>query len=159
MAKMLVGYYSRTRHTERMAEAVVEGAREVEGVEVETRPVSAISARDLLGYDAVALGSPTYYGMMAAEVKQLIDESVAFHGQLEGKVGGAFASSANVGGGNETTILGILQAMLIHGMVIQGSPTGDHYGPVAVGDVDDRATQECRKLGRALAELAVRLHG
>jgi len=159
MAKMLIGYYSRTKHTEHMAEAVAEGARRVAGVAVDTRRVSDISAGDLLGYDAIVLGSPTYYGTMAAEIKQLLDESVAFHGQLEGKVGGAFSSSANVGGGNETTVLDILKAMLIHGMIVQGSPSGDHYGPVAIGDVDERSGRECRKLGKVVAELAVRLHG
>lgn len=159
MAKMLVCYYSRTKHTEHMAEAVGEGAREVSGAEVEVLPVGNVAARDLLGYDAIAMGSPTYYGTMAAELKQLLDESVAFHGQLEGKVGGAFASSANVGGGNETTVLDILKALLIHGMVIQGTASGDHYGPVAIGDIDERSRTECLKLGKTVAELAVKLHG
>jgi NAD(P)H dehydrogenase (quinone) len=74
-------------------------------------------------------------------------------------VGGAFASSANIAGGNETTILDILNALLIHGMVIQGCPNGDHYGPVAIGDVDDRARASCHAFGKLIAELAVRLHG
>lgn len=76
---------------------------------------------------------------------------------MAGKVGGAFSSSANVGGGNETTILDILKAMLIHGMVIQGSFSGDHYGPVAIGDIDARAREECLNLGRNVATLAARL--
>jgi len=159
MAKMLVCYYSRTKHTEHMAEAVGEGAREVSGAEVEVLPVGNVAARDLLGYDAIAMGSPTYYGTMAAELKQLLDESVAFHGQLEGKVGGAFASSANVGGGNETTVMDILKALLIHGMVVQGRSSGDHYGPVAIGAPDERATSQCADMGRVMAELAVKLHG
>ena len=159
MAKMLVCYYSRTKHTEHMAEAVAEGARTVSGVTVDLKPIGKMEARDLLGYDAIVMGSPTYYGSMAAQVKQLIDESVQFHGQLDGKVGGAFASSANVGGGNETTVLDILKAMLIHGRVVPGSPTGDHYGPVAIGDVDQRSRGECTKLGKLVAQLAARLHG
>jgi len=96
---------------------------------------------------------------MAGELKTLIDESVAFHGQLAGKVGGALTSSANVGGGNETTVLDILKALLIHGMVIQGTASGDHYGPVAIGDIDERSRTECLKLGKTVAELAVKLHG
>jgi NAD(P)H dehydrogenase (quinone) len=159
MPKMLVCYYTRTKHTEHMAEAVVEGARAVAGMQVEVKPVGQVEARDLPGYDAIVMGSPTYYGTMAAEMKQLIDESVKFHGRLNGKVGGAFSSSANIGGGNETTILDILKAMLIHGMVIQGTPTGDHYGPVAIGDVDDRSRTQCVSYGKLVAELAVRLHG
>lgn len=159
MAKMLICYYSRTGHTEHMARAVADGAAGVAGAEAVVKAVADVEARELLDYDAVVLGSPTYYGSMAAELKKLLDESVAFHGQLAGKVGGAFSSSANVGGGNETTVLDILKALLIHGMVIQGSAGGDHYGPVAIGDVDDRSKGECRKLGRAVAELAGRLHG
>lgn len=159
MVKMLICYYSRTQHTQHMAEAVAEGAREVPGVEVDVREVKEVHPKTLIDYQAIIMGSPTYYGSMAAQVKQLIDESVQFHGQLDGKVGGAFASSANVGGGNETTVLDILKAMLIHGMVVQGSPTGDHYGPVAIGDVDQRSRAECDKLGKLVAQLAARLHG
>jgi NAD(P)H dehydrogenase (quinone) len=159
MAKMLIAYYSRTKHTEHMAGAIAEGARQVSGLTVEVRPVAKVQPRDLLDYQAIVIGSPTYYGSMAAEVKKLIDESVAFHGQLAGKVGGAFASSANVAGGNETTILDILNALLIHGMVIQGVHSGDHYGPVAIGDLDDRARGNCLAYGKAVGELAVRLHG
>ncbi|MDP6440051.1 MAG: flavodoxin family protein, partial [Candidatus Brocadiia bacterium] len=61
------------------------------------------------------------------------------------------------GGGNETTILSILGAMLVRGMIIQGYPGGDHYGPVAVGMVDDRAARLCATLGARVAELAARL--
>ena len=78
---------------------------------------------------------------------------------MKGKVGGAFSSSANIGGGNETTILDLLKALLIHGMVVQGMPNGDHYGPVAIGAPDDRAKAQCANFGRAMAELAVKLHG
>lgn len=157
MPKMLIGYYTRTRHTEHMAAAIAEGAKQNGGVEVDVKPVSQIHAKDLLAYDAIILGSPTYYGSMAAELKKLLDDTVAFHGQLAGRVGGAFASSANVGGGNETTILDILNALLIHGMAIQGMHSGDHYGPVAIGDVDDRARKICVTYGKMLAALTLKL--
>ena len=159
MAKMLVCYYSRTKHTQHMAEAVAEAGAAVAGVSVDLKSVDQLAPKDLLDYDAIVMGSPTYYGSMSAELKRLIDESVAFHGELAGKVGGAFSSSANVGGGNETTVLDILKAMLIHGMVVQGSASGDHYGPVAIGEMDQRARQQCANLARSVAELAVRLHG
>ena len=55
--------------------------------------------------------------------------------------------SANVAGGNETTILDILNAMFIHGMIIHGDPQGDHYGAVSVGSPDARATKECLRMG------------
>jgi NAD(P)H dehydrogenase (quinone) len=82
---------------------------------------------------------------------------VNVHGQLEGKVGGAFTSRGNLAGGNETTILSILEVMLIHGMIVKGTSQRDHYGPVALGRPDERAVGECRKLGQNVAELAVRL--
>ena len=88
---------------------------------------------ELLKADGIIFGSPNYYGGMAAPVKGFLDESVKFHGELKGKVGGAFSSSANIGGGNETTIMNILKAFLIHGMIVQGTSQGDHYGPVAIG--------------------------
>ena len=100
MAKMLICYYSRSGHTEHMAEEVAQGARKVDGVEVDARPVAQVQARELLDFDAIVIGSPTYYGLMAAELKKLLEDSVSFHGKLDGKAGGAFASSANVGGGN-----------------------------------------------------------
>ncbi len=159
MAKMLVCYYSQTGHTAGMAQAIAEGAKAVSGVAVDVKAVTEMEAKELLDYDAIVIGSPTYYGTMAGAIKQLLDESVAFHGKLRGKVGGAFTSSGNIAGGGETTILAILEALLIHGMVCQGTPKGSHYGPVAIGKMDDRARGECRDHGRLLAELAVKLHG
>ncbi|MFP4057981.1 MAG: flavodoxin family protein [Candidatus Brocadiia bacterium] len=159
MANMLVVYHSRGGNTRSMAELVGEGAASVDGVDVEVRPAAEVAADDLLGYDAIVVGSPTYYGLPAASIKKLLDESVAFHGQLEGRVGGAFASSANVGGGNETTITAILHALLIHGMVVQGTSSGDHYGPVAIGPPDSRARQQCKVYGQRVAQLAMRLRG
>jgi NAD(P)H dehydrogenase (quinone) len=159
MAKMLVCYYSQTGHTAGMAEALAESAQGVSGVTVDVKPVADVQVKELLDYDAIVLGSPTYYGTMAWQIKQLLDDSVAFHGKLRGKVGGAFTSSGNVAGGGESTILAILEALLIHGMVCQGHPKGSHYGPVAIGKMDDRARGECREHGRLLAELAVKLHG
>lgn len=159
MAKILVCYYSRSGNTEHMARVVADGAAKADGADVDVKPVSDLSAKDLLAYDAIVMGSPTYYGTMAAELKKLIDESVAFHGKLSGKVGGAFSSSANVGGGNETTVMDIIKALLIHGMVVRGTHDGDHYGPVAIGDPDERSKANCLAYGKLVAELAVNLHG
>lgn len=157
MAKLLVAYYSRSGNTEKMAEAVAAGAKQISGVEVALRPVGEVTPDDLLGMDGIIMGSPVYYGTMAAELKSLIDESVKHHGKLTGKVGGAFASSGGPGGGNETTVLDIVKAMLVHGMIVQGDAQGDHYGPIAVGAPDERSRKECDKLGRRVAELAARL--
>lgn len=157
MAKALVVYYSRSGTTEKMALAIA-GAITKEGVACDVRKVGDTKPDDLLKYEAVVIGSPTYYGTMAAEIKKLLDESVKFHGKLEGKIGGAFSSSANVAGGNETTIVDILCALLIHGFVIGGDPKGDHYGPVAVGSVDERAAKECARFGQRLARLVKKLN-
>ena len=156
MYKALVIYYSQSGNTEKMAESVVEGIKK-EGLEVVLKEAKDTEASELLKYEAIIIGSPTYYGTMAAEIKKLFDDSVSFHGKLDGKIGAAFASSANIGGGNETTILDILNAMLIHGMIIQGDPQGDHYGPVAIGAPDARAIRECVRLGTRVAKLVKKL--
>jgi NAD(P)H dehydrogenase (quinone) len=156
MGKVLVAYYSRTGNTEKMAQAVADGAR-ASGVEVVLKRIGDIKAAELLGYDGLIFGSPTYYGTMAWEMKKIIDESVEFHGKLAGKVGGAFSSSANVGGGNETTVLDILRVFLIHGMIVEGTAHGDHYGPVAINAPDARAKPQCEALGKRVGDLVNKL--
>jgi len=158
MAKVLVAYHSRTGNTKAMAEYVAQGAV-AEGGDVTLKEVQQLNPGQLLEYDAIIIGSPTYYGVMAAEVKDLIDKSVSHHGQLTGKVGGAFATSANIGGGNETTVMSIVHALLIHGMIVQGTASGDHYGPVAINSPDERAKNQANALGRRVAELATKLYG
>src|SRR4030066_476029 len=142
MPKALVCYYSVTRNTEKMAGRIADVLR-AEGLEVDLKKVGETAVDDLLRYDCLLFGSPTYYGSMAWPIKKLLDESVKFHGKLQGRVGGAFSSSANVGGGNETTILDILNALLIHGMVVRGDYRGDHYGPVSLRRPGQRALANC----------------
>lgn len=154
--KILVVYYSQTGNTKKMAEIVAEGVKSV-GIDAEVIDVEKVKAKELLKFDGIIIGSPTYYGSMAYQIKQLLDESVEFHGDLSGKVGAAFSSSANIGGGNETTILAILNAMLIHGMIVQGDASGDHYGPVAIGAPDARASRQCKRLGQRTAKLVKKI--
>lgn len=156
MAKALVCYYSRTGNTKKMAARMAE-VLAAEGLAVDLRKVEDTAAADLPGYDCIVMGSPTYYGTMAWELKKLLDESVKFHGKLRGKVGGAFSSSANIGGGNETTVLDILHALLIHGMVVQGDHRFDHYGPVSIGKPEKRALDCCEAHAKNLAALAKKL--
>ncbi len=158
MVRLLICYYSKSGNTRKMAELIEKGAKS-EKVEVDTRDVGDVKPADLLKYDGIIIGSPTYYGLMSAEVKELLDKSVRYHGKLDGKVGGAFASSYNVGGGNETTIIAILEALLIHGMVICGDPEGDHYGPVSIEKPDKRVEKVCVRYGKRVASLTKRLHG
>lgn len=157
MAKGIVIYYSRSGNTEQMAEIIAK-AMGGAGLKTDCKSVDKVKAVDLLGYDAIVMGSPTYYGHMAGPIKQLFDDTVTNHGKLNGKVGAAFSSSANVGGGNETTIMGIIEAMLISGMVIQGDPQGDHYGPVSIGKPDARVERQCQRRGQRIAELTKKLY-
>lgn len=156
MAKGIVVYYSRTGNTKEMAQVIAEAMNEA-GLQTDCKPVDKIKANDLLKYDVIVIGSPTYYGQMAGPIKELIDETVTFHGGLDGKVGAAFSSAGNIGGGNETTIMGINEAMLIAGMVIHGDPKGDHYGPVSIGKPDDRVREQCQRRGRRIADLTRKL--
>ncbi len=159
MAKILLMYYSRTGNTEKLARSVLEGMRQVKGVEITFQPIDQVAVREWLNFDALVIGAPVYYGGPPAEVKEAIDASVDFHGKMRGKLGGAFASSANVGGGNETTALDLLHAWLIHGMLVLGDCEGDHYGPVAIGAPDQRARENAVRYGRLFAETALRLFG
>lgn len=155
--KTLISYYSRTGHAEAMAKAVAEGVEE-EGISPEVKTIEETTIEDLLKADCIVMGCPTYYGSMPWEVKKLIDRSVRYHGKLRGKVGAAFSTSANVGGGNETTILSIIRAMLTHGMIVQGNPDFDHYGPVAIEKPTSKDLEKCRLLGKRVASLGKKLH-
>ncbi|MEW6358914.1 MAG: NAD(P)H-dependent oxidoreductase [Planctomycetota bacterium] len=156
MAKVLIVYYSESGNTAKMAQLVEKGAKKA-GADVTLKKVQDLNVDELLKYDAIIVGSPTYYGHMAADIKKMFDESVKFHGKLEGKVGAAFTSAANIGGGNETTIRGILDCMMIHGMIVQGNHQGDHYGPVSIDAPDGRVEKQCIVLGERTAQLAEKL--
>lgn len=156
MANGLVIYYSRSGNTKQMAEIIAKSMTEGQ-VPTKCKSVDDVKVDDLLKVEAIVVGSPTYYGRMAAKIAQLFDESVNKHGKLDGKVGGAFSSSANIGGGNETTVTGIINMLLIHGMVIQGDPQGDHYGPVSIGKPDQRVVSQCERRGQRIAELTRKL--
>ncbi len=157
MAKGIVVYYSRSGNTKEMAEIIARAMNEAD-LPTDCKSVDKVKAEDLLTFDAIVVGSPTYYGSMAGPIKELFDDAVSFHGQLDAKVGAAFSSAANIGGGNETTIMGIIEAMLIAGMVIHGDPQGDHYGPVSIGKPDRRVRKQCIRRGQRIAELTKKLH-
>ncbi|MDD5196542.1 MAG: flavodoxin family protein [Candidatus Omnitrophota bacterium] len=152
MKGALIIYYSRGGNTKKMAELIADGIRKEE-IEAVVKDIKDVGVDDLLKYDGLVIGSPTYYGSMSAEIKKLFDDSVKFHGKLDGKVGAAFSSSRNIAGGNETAILDILHAMLIHGMIIQGDWQGDHYGPAAIDAPDERSAKECLRMGSRFAQL------
>jgi len=155
MTDILVGYYSNTGNTKKMAEVVANGVEDANG-NAEIKKIGEINKEDLKSADGIILGSPTYYGSAVKEVFELFEKSNSIRGGLNLKVGAAFASSYHRAGGNETTILSILRAMLIHGMVIVGDPidTGGHYGAVSIGSPDSQSKDECFALGRRVTEVS-----
>jgi NAD(P)H dehydrogenase (quinone) len=149
-------YYSRSGNTEAMAKIIADAIGN-EGIDTECKKVQETSIDELLDVDGVIIGSPTYYGSMAAEVKKFLDDSIKHHGKLDGKVGAAF-SSAHVTG-HETTVISILEALLIHGMILQGDPQGFHYGPTSLLKPDDKVTEACRRFGKRVAGLVKKVSG
>jgi len=160
MAKVLIAYFSHGGNTRKMAEALA-AAVEQAGCEASLKKIADTTLDDLRDADGLLVGSPCYFGCMAGQVKSFIDESIALFGkgELVGKPGGAFASTGGIGGGGELTILSMLQGLLIHGMVVQGSKSGGHFGPLAIGEPDERVLDECAGYGERFAALVKRLAG
>ena len=159
MVRILVVYDSVSGNTELMAQAVAKGAENVSQAEVALKRVNRVALKDMLSSHAIIIGSPTYYGLMSARIKDLLDRSVKIHGKLEGKVGAAFTSSGGAASGAETTLLSMIEAMLVHGMIVQGRHEGKHYGAAAVGKPNDKDRKLCEELGRRTAELAKMIFG
>ncbi len=154
---ILIIYDSRTGNTKKMALAIAEGAKEIVGKSVEVKKADKTTNEDLMKADGIIVGSPTYYGQMSGNTKNMFDKSVKVHGKLAGKVGAAFTSSGGIASGAETTLISILEAMLVHGMVVQGRSGSGHYGAAAVGEPKEPEVKRCRELGRMVSNLVVRL--
>ena len=148
MCKVLIVHYSMYGHTCKMAEAVAEGVREVEGCEAlikrvpETLPnevlekmgaleaqkgmahIPVATVEDLADADAAIFGTPTRFGNMCGQMRQFLDATgeLWLKGTLVGKVGSVFTSSATQHGGQESTILGFHTTLLHQGMVVVGLP-------------------------------------
>lgn len=159
--QVLVMYYSNSGNTEKLARAVAEGVTAVQGVKCLLKPVDEVTENDFLSSDAIIAGSPVYFGTMAAQVKDTFDRFVGVRNRMADKLGAAFATSGDISGGKETTLLSILQAMLIYGMIIVGDPmdaTG-HYGTACVGAPDETSIKNGHKHGVRVAELVKKLKG
>ncbi len=156
---ILVMYYSRTGNTLKLAEAIATGARQVDGVTCDVKETTEVTAEDFLKAGAIIAGSPVYYGTMAAELKMVFDKFVHLREKMENKVGAAFATAGASAGGRETTILSILQAMLINGMIVLGDPleTGGHYGISCAGTPDKDTLTNAEKFGKRVAQVAQKL--
>jgi NAD(P)H dehydrogenase (quinone) len=199
MAKVLVLYYSTYGHIEVMANAVAEGAREA-GAQVDVKrvpelvpeevakrshykldqPAPVATVEELDGYDAIIVGTGTRFGRMSSQMANFLDQAGGLwaRGAFNGKVGGAFASTATQHGGQETTLFSIITNLLHFGMVIVGLDYGfagqmtldeitggAPYGAttIAGGDGSRKPSpnelQAARYQGRKVAETAIKLHG
>ena len=159
--QILVLYYSRSGNTKKLAEEIVKGIEEVEGVKALLKNTDEVTKDDFVESDGVIAGSPVYFGVMAAPLKKVFDDFVGVRKRMENKIGAAFATSGDPTGGKETTMLSIIQALLIYGMIIVGDPfsaTG-HYGVACVGAPDEKTKENARKLGARVAELSKKLRG
>jgi len=154
MAKVLVLYYSSYGHIETMAQAVVKGAQNVSGVQVDLKRVpetmpeeiakkagvklnqAAAVARpsDMAHYDAIIFGTPTRFGNMAAQMRNFLDQTGGMwvKGELIGKFGSVFTSTGT-GGGNESTILSFWNTLIHHGMILVGVP----YSEKGITDISN----------------------
>lgn len=195
MLDLLVLYYSRHGATRKLAEAIAEGIDGVDGCNARLRTVPSVSSvaeavepaipssgppyverSDLVECGALALGSPTRFGNMAAPLKHFLDGTGAewFSGALAGKPACVFTSTGSLHGGQETTLMSMMVPLLHHGMLIVGLPYsepdlmtttsgGTPYGASHLAGADAAlplAAEERRlavALGRRLAGAALKL--
>jgi NAD(P)H dehydrogenase (quinone) len=195
MTEILVLYYSRYGATAEMARRIARGIEEVPGCQARLRTVPAVSAvceavadsippdgppyaslDDLRECAALALGSPTRFGNMAAPLKHFIDStsSLWLSGTLAGKPAAVFTSTSSLHGGQESTLLSMMLPLLHHGMLVMGLPYsesslltttsgGTPYGPSHTAGTDSKRplTGEektlCRALGKRIAQTAAAL--
>ena len=155
MSKVLVLYYSTYGHIETMAQAVAEGARAAGAtVDVKRVPETApeavaraahfkldqaapvASVAELADYDAIVVGAPTRFGRMPAQMAAFLDQAGGLwaRGALNGKVGGAFTSTATQHGGQEMTLFSMITNLLHFGMVIVGLPYS-HQGQMTLDEI------------------------
>ena len=183
---ILVLYYSRHGATAQVAKIIARGVHMVQGCDAHIRCVSSpdhtdtqhsqVSLEDLKSCDALALGSPSYYGGLAAPLKAFIDSTTALwmNGTLQGKPACVFTSSGSMHGGQEMALMSMLVPLMHHGMLIMGLPYteaalnttqsgGTPYGPSFVAGTDGSKTidkdekQLCLAMGSRLAQTAIKL--
>jgi NAD(P)H dehydrogenase (quinone) len=158
---VLITYYSPSGSTKQLAEAIGEGARSVEGVEVVLVPIGEVNPQDLLNAQAILVGSPVYNGNIAPAVQEFIN-SWPFEGRpMKDKLGAAFVTGGGISIGEEGVMLDILRTMLIQGMVVMGGEeveaafgasaiTGE--GPFKAEKIDPIFLAKGLGLGKRVAE-------
>ena len=148
--QILVLYFSKGGNTKKLAEAILKGVESVDGVEGVLKHTDDVTKENFVSSDGIIAGSPVYFGVMAAQLKKIFDEFVGVRKKMEGKIGAAFATSADPSGGT---------VMLIYGMVIVGDPMSATglFGTACVGAPDGGSIENGMKLGQRVAELAKKL--
>jgi NAD(P)H dehydrogenase (quinone) len=195
MKEVLVLYYSHTGAVRDMAQFVARGVEQVDGAAARVRTVPRVSAvceatepevpvagapyveaKDLEECIALALGSPTRFGNMAAPLKYFWDSTgeLWLKARLAGKPASVFTSTASLHGGQETTLVSMMLPLLHHGMVMVGLPYSEpdlfattgggtpygashHAGSAGERPVSEHERRLCIALGRRLAAFALKL--
>ena len=143
MINILVVYFSEHGKTRQLAHWIAEGVERIEGAQANVRALPKVSAvseqvepeipeqgaiyatqQELAECDGLALGSPTYFGNMAAPVKYFLDQSAGawVQGQLANKPACVFTSTSSMHGGHESTLLSMMIPLMHHGMLMLGLP-------------------------------------
>lgn len=144
MKKVLVLYYSRSGNTEKMAQAVAEGAKSISDVRVDLS--FHIETSDLTNYDALIIGAPTYRKEMPIDFKNIFEEAIKQKISLKGKIGAAFGS---YGWSGEAPKL-VLELMQKLEMTITEPPILAKYAP------DQAMIENCRNLGKRISESLIK---
>jgi flavodoxin I len=145
VCKLLILYYSQTGNTEKMARAIEEGAKSVVGINVEMKYFAR--PEELAEADAIILGMPTYYHDLSMDMKNLLEGASKEKIDLKGKVGAAFGSYG-WSGEAPTMLVEIMKNQF--GMDVIEPALRIKYNP------DEAGLEECRKLGKAVAEKLVK---
>ena len=117
---ILITYYSKTAHTQSLAEEVAKGAASIPGVQVVLKKIDQTTTKDLLNTDAIIVGSPVYNANIAPEVVQFMSTWPFEGNPLKDKIGAAFVTAGGISAGEELAQVNILQSMLVFGMVVVG---------------------------------------
>ena len=170
--RVLVAYDTRTGNTERMAQAVAEGAKRIPNTSVDVKRVEDVTKQNLQAADAIILGSPTYFANITGKMKAIIDDwNWKLKVDFTDKVGGAFATGGGQMGGKEHTVVSLLLFMINNRMIVAGPlysdaegddkwaeiGAGAMTGPIDPG-VGDAELDSGRRLGERVASIASRLH-
>jgi NAD(P)H dehydrogenase (quinone) len=160
MGNVLVLYDSQTGNTEKMAHYVAQGAEGVPDTVVRVRSVEEATREDILWCDGLAVGAPTYLGLLSWRMKRFWDElTPQAWGRVDGKIACVFSSSGGWGGGAELTCLSLLVLLINFGFLVFGVPdyVADrftlHYGAVTAGEpAEEKGGAACVRLGQRLAQ-------